>query len=225
METLKSFHGDHEVKEFYLARVRHHREADELIQRTGWENGHGCAIGCTLEEFNHKNYPEKIGLPVWLAYTKDAVFEGIPKKEAMKFPEQFLSACQVGIDYTLMRHDWVVFLLTEIIPESERKKKYIINIIDLHKKAISGEEIPEKMLDDKGAAAEAAIAKDIAWSAAWSVVWSAAEAADNAVSSAWFATKATAWDAAEAVAYLKMRDRLLEMLKNWEAVKALPEKV
>lgn len=64
---MKAFHNDHSIKEKYLARVKAHREADNLIRGTGWEDGKGCAIGCTLEAYNHSLYPDELGIPTWLA--------------------------------------------------------------------------------------------------------------------------------------------------------------
>ena len=45
---MLSFHGDESIKEKYLSRVKHHREMDNIIQGTGWQNGKGCSVGCTL---------------------------------------------------------------------------------------------------------------------------------------------------------------------------------
>jgi len=42
-----AFHGKPEIKEQYLARVRAHAAADEIIHGKYWEGGKGCAIGCT----------------------------------------------------------------------------------------------------------------------------------------------------------------------------------
>ena len=98
--TLRAFHGDPKVKRKYLARVRRHRKADQLIQGQGWvpETHKGCAVGCTLDAYDHDRYPIELGLPVQLAHAEDHIFERLPKAEAMAWPEAFLKAIPVGAD-------------------------------------------------------------------------------------------------------------------------------
>jgi hypothetical protein len=72
---MLSFHGKQEIKDKYLNRVIKHRELDNIIQGIGWENGKGCAVGCTLENYNHSRYPMELGLPEWLARLEDKIFE------------------------------------------------------------------------------------------------------------------------------------------------------
>lgn len=40
---LQAFHNDQAIKNKYVARVIAHREADNIIRGTGWDNGKGCA--------------------------------------------------------------------------------------------------------------------------------------------------------------------------------------
>jgi hypothetical protein len=47
--SLIAFHNDQKIKDKYLARVEAHRKADEIIKGKYWENGKGCAVGCTLK--------------------------------------------------------------------------------------------------------------------------------------------------------------------------------
>lgn len=44
---LLVFHGKPAVKAKYLKRVRAHAKADEIVSGRYWENGKGCAVGCT----------------------------------------------------------------------------------------------------------------------------------------------------------------------------------
>ena len=80
---MLSFHNDPAIKAKYLDRVKAHAKADRLIQGTGWKGGKGCAVGCTLEAYDHSLYPIELGLPEWLARLEDRIFEGLPKAEAM----------------------------------------------------------------------------------------------------------------------------------------------
>ena len=53
---MEAFHNDPSIKEKYLTRVQAHYKADEIIQGKYWENGKGCAVGCTIHSSDHKNY-------------------------------------------------------------------------------------------------------------------------------------------------------------------------
>lgn len=112
---MLSFHNDQEIKEKYLNRVIKHRELDNLIQGTGWENGKGCAVGCTLENYDHSRYPIELGLPEWLARLEDRIFEGLPRKEAILWPERFLESIPVGINLEKIKHMLAIKRLDNLI--------------------------------------------------------------------------------------------------------------
>lgn len=50
---MLTFNNDPKIKEHYVNRVRMHQAADEIVQGTTWENGKGCAVGCTLHQYSH----------------------------------------------------------------------------------------------------------------------------------------------------------------------------
>ena len=50
---MKAFFNDEKIKEVYLQRVTEHEKADEIIKGQYWENGKGCAVGCTIHSSNH----------------------------------------------------------------------------------------------------------------------------------------------------------------------------
>jgi hypothetical protein len=70
------------TKDFILSRLEAHRAADEIIQGIGWANGKGCAVGCTLHEYEHERYPELLGVDLELAHLEDRIFEGLPNELA-----------------------------------------------------------------------------------------------------------------------------------------------
>lgn len=74
--TLLAFHGDKAIKAKYLARVKAHAEADEIIHGTYWEKGKGCAVGCTIHSEKHSAYETELGMPIILARLEDRIFEG-----------------------------------------------------------------------------------------------------------------------------------------------------
>jgi hypothetical protein len=95
---MQAFHNDPAIKAKYQARLAAHRTAEELIQGTGFSNGRGCAVGCTLDAYDHSRYPIELGLPQWLAHLEDALFEALPVEQAKQFAEDFLEAVPVGAD-------------------------------------------------------------------------------------------------------------------------------
>ncbi len=188
---MLSFHNDIEVKEKYVNRVKAHAKADNLIQGTGWENGKGCAIGCTLESFDHSAYPTELGLPEWLARLEDRLFEGMENKYAMKFPLDFLEAIPVGVSLEPVKWKFCSYLCSDNIARVENLdidwnlKKQVLTAIK-HVKLIHDNAIETGVWDASAAcaarsaahsAAHSAAASVAAYSAAWSAAYSVADSA------------------------------------------------
>lgn len=107
-----TYHGDPAVKEKYLARIRAHRDADNIIQGIGWENGKGCAVGCTLEKYDHDAYESELGIPRWLAHVEDRLFELMSNKDAKEFPVKFLEACfEKPVDLEQIKIPFLIFVV------------------------------------------------------------------------------------------------------------------
>ena len=176
---MLSFHNDPAVKGKYVARLQVHHAADEIVQGKYWENGKGCAVGCTIHGSDHKAYEDELGLPEWLARLEDVIFEGLPNDKAKDFACDFLEAIPVGKDLNRVKWQFCAFVLRENITHvmlldiSDQLKKQVIDAIrvclKLHEDAIETGEWP------KSAAALAA--RSAARSAAELAAWSAAELA------------------------------------------------
>jgi hypothetical protein len=97
---MLSFNNDPSIKSALIFRMDAHSAADEIIKGTGWENGKGCFIGCSLNNYDHSQWPIELGLPEWLARLCDSIFEGLPNGEAMTFatemPRQHPGRCELG---------------------------------------------------------------------------------------------------------------------------------
>jgi hypothetical protein len=100
---MKAFHGDEAVKQKYLARLKAHHAADEIVQGKGWDGSHGCAVGCTLNQYSHSAYEDELGLPQWLAHLEDRIFEGLPAGDAQRFAVDLLESVPVGADVENVR--------------------------------------------------------------------------------------------------------------------------
>ena len=95
---LLTFHGSQELKDQRIAQVRAHRLADQLVKGRYWQDGKGCAVGCTIHSADHHAYEIELGIPVELAYLEDRIFESLDNGQAMMWPERFLQAIPVGVD-------------------------------------------------------------------------------------------------------------------------------
>lgn len=109
---MLAYHNKPEIKEALLAQLKAHRLADEIIKGVYWENGKGCAVGCTVHSGYHTEYETKLGIPIMLARLEDVIFEGLPNEVAKLWPERFAEAINVGADLSLVGWEFQYWLLT-----------------------------------------------------------------------------------------------------------------
>jgi hypothetical protein len=206
--TMLAYHNDQNIKNKYLARVHEHRLRDELIQRTGWENGKGCAVGCTLEAYDHSRYPIELGIPLHLAHLEDRLFELQTTEDALAWPERFLSAIQPGADLSRVWPEWAVWMLTDAdhgviryAGKREDVRLAIQRVADLWRKGGTTEEFRAAHTSVYTADAAAAYAADAA--AAYAAYAADADAAAAAYAAAYADDAAAAAnDPAEIVTFL-----------------------
>ena len=130
---MQAFHNDATIKSAIMAGLAVHRAADELVQGSYWENGKGCAVGCTLEtirvmkgaktidHFSHKLAETETGIPQILWRLEDCIFEGLPNAAAKGWPEQFTDAIRPGADLAMIWPRFALWLLTEELPQFTRR--------------------------------------------------------------------------------------------------------
>ena len=193
---MQAFLGNPAIKRKYLTRVRAHKKADEIIHGTYWQNGKGCAVGCTIHSDKHSNYESELGIPQWLAYLEDTLFEGMKNGKSKEFPESFLKSIPVGADLNKILHPFFHWLLTEeviknVTEKDEAVKKVILDIAKLHKEVIDGKRLSP-------------FYESAAESAAWSAAESAAESA----------ARSAAWSAAWSAAYERISEKLLQLMRT-----------
>ncbi|MBT3934169.1 MAG: hypothetical protein HOF35_07905, partial [Bacteroidetes bacterium] len=109
---------------------------------------------CLIENF--ELYPEKLGLPLWLAFLIRTINHHNSKESSVNqehsevaFYKNFLMSCKVGTDYSKLLYKWQIYLLTEIINDVAYYDEHLIPIINLHKKALSGKEVRIKEWNDQ----------------------------------------------------------------------------
>ena len=146
LKKLWAFHNDPKIKEKYLARVKAHEEADEIVKGVYWEKGKGCAVGCTIEGDNHKLYEKELGIPEAIAHLEDFLFEKISNGNAKTFPRRFLEAISVGAKLYLVAPKFIVFVLYDVLQycgSDENCKNAIIQTVKLWESVVQGK-VPKK---------------------------------------------------------------------------------
>jgi hypothetical protein len=224
---MLSFHGKESVKKKYLKRVIAHRKADEIVKGIYWQKGKGCAVGCTIHGDNHFAYETELGIPAWIAFLEDDLFERMPNEDAKEWPARFLEAVPVGKDpawFDRIKSQFLHYVLVDekdgVVNVATRDdvKGWIRSVAVIHEKLGRGE-VPtddEKVQAERAARdawdAWAAWAAWDAWAAwaAWAArdAWAARAARD--ARDAWDAWDA--WAASVAVTAKKQSEKLLELL-------------
>ncbi|HZQ08652.1 MAG TPA: hypothetical protein VFD70_18870, partial [Anaerolineae bacterium] len=182
MDTLVAYHGDPEVKEKYLARVRAHRAADQIIHGAYWQGGKGCAVGCTIHGDDHSAYERELGIPRIIAKLEDRIFEGMSNSASLMFPERFLDAIPVGADLSMVWYKFAHWLLVDpehgvICFANEKTRPAIEKVALLYQRKIEGHYIfEEEWKDAHRHAADAADAAYAAADAAYAAAYAAADA-------------------------------------------------
>ena len=101
------------TKPAIMRQLRAHAEADAFIKGTYWQNGKGCAVGCTIHSGTHAEYESRFGIPQMLAHLEDRIFEGLPNGDAMAWPVRFINSIQPGADLSRVGWQFLYWLLTD----------------------------------------------------------------------------------------------------------------
>lgn len=236
MEKLIAFHGRQSAKDKYLKRVLAHAKADQIVKGQFvkgqyWENGKGCAVGCTIHGSNHDAYETELGIPWQIAYLEDTLFEELPNDLAMTFPVRFLESITPGADLSLVVAKLMVWQFEDEkygIKHGEEIKKdkelmdMCTEVVSAYKRVLNGEVVSEKEWNDLADKADKMYGFGIG---IWVWVWVELEAGARAWAEvrAWARAEirawARAWDGAdyEALyeeAIVATSEKFLELLRE-----------
>ena len=202
-QALHAYHGDPAVKAKYIARMRAHQEAGELVHGIYWKGGTGGAIGCTVHSDNHVAYETELGMPEWFALLEDDIFVGMSKAASYRFPMDILSAIPVGFAaWDNLYHKFCAYILRDVCKFDRTAFPDVAAAVDaivrLHEQMTESDE--QAWSAARLAAYESALT---ARSATESALWAARSAAFTAEESALTARSATlaAWPAADVAAF------------------------
>ncbi len=147
---FKAYHGQQEIKEKYIKRLKAHMEADDLRQGTDSIGGKGSVVGCTIPDAFHFAYEEELGIPFTIAILEDNIFEVLSKEASKTFPLEFLEAVPVGADLSMVYNKMELWQLIDseygLINEmkTDEEKKSAIDLAALHQNVIDGIEVTDK---------------------------------------------------------------------------------
>ena len=215
---MQAYHNDSKVKAKYVRRVLAHQKADEIVKGKYWEDGKGCAVGCTIHSGNHSSYETELGIPQWLARLEDRIFEGLPNKRAKKWPVEFLKAIKPGQELEKIKIPMLIFIVESAKKNFDHKKhpKQLEAINGVLKELSLPVINKANLLKARNAAYTAAAAAAAAYAATASAyaAYYAADAAYAATASA--SAYAYAYAAADAREneYVKFADKVLELIKE-----------
>ena len=230
---MLAYHNDPAIKSKLLADLQTHADADRLVKGQYWQNGKGCAVGCTLHSLgadgaanNHAEYETRLGIPQMLARLEDKIFEGLPNADAMQWPMRFSAAITPGADLSRVGWKWLHWLLTDGLPRvnDAAVNAAIKQCADVLLPLMRGEPVDRAAVyaaADAAAhaaahAADAAAyaAADAAADAAFYAAYAAADAAFYAADAAAYVAADAAVYAAGATAYQRMADKLVQLLED-----------
>ena len=222
--SLIAYHNDPKIKTATVKRMQAHINADELVRGVGFENGRGCAVGCTLEKYDHKAFETDLGIPEWVAHLNDQLHENTSDEVWPTLQLRFLEAVPIGFsEWERVRHRLGAFIQARNIARIEalgRSPELRGDLLDAIQAVKDLHEVMEQSDELWSAAWSAAeSARSVAESAAESarsVAWSARSAAESVAESAWSAAESAAWSAesARSAEFDAIAEELIRLLEE-----------
>jgi len=158
-----------ERKNDLISKLDAHAKADAFIQGIYWNNGKGCAVGCTLHDYDvdpedHSQYEKLFGIPQIIARLEDRIFEGLSIKDAKKWPFRFTNSVPITTDLSGVWPKFAIAILVDpdhgVIrhAKTDEQRVAIQRVADLYMNDGSVEEFREAKSAAHAAAAHAAAA-------------------------------------------------------------------
>lgn len=227
-----AYDNDPKVKAALVAQLEAHAAADEIVKGRYWDDGKGCAVGCTIHGSNHARYDDIFGPGGhMLAWIEDEIFEGASNARARRFPLEFVRAVRPGADLSRVGWQFLSWCLMDVSMNPGIANPQVSEAVAQCAAVVAALARGERVDGEVARSAAAAAAKYApgAWYAdvaadvvakyaarAWYAVASAAAGTAESAVYAGYAigrvTNARAGYADESVAYDLMADKLVELL-------------
>lgn len=160
--AIRAFHGDPAIKEGALARLRRHVEAGTFRFGPAWSEQGASALGAAIEGDDPRIYSERLGYPLPLVLILDAIVNEFPNlAEAASFAEAWLERTPVGGDLSRIVPETLIAILddpslAQITARAPRVEQARQAVLDLHRRALGGEEVTREQWKTARSAALAA---------------------------------------------------------------------
>jgi len=165
--SIIAFHGDPAIKSDAVARLRRHIDAGTFRYNPPWDNHGATALGAIAEDGGAEAYSERLGFPLALAAILDQLInDGYGKlDDAIAFALEWLEGTPVGADLSQVASSTLLVILSEpglleLTGGDARMEQARLGVLDLHSRAMGGEDISRQTW--KAARSEALAASDAA---------------------------------------------------------------
>ncbi len=141
MIELIAWQGNDALKSEVVARIEAHRKADEIVQGEGYSGGRGCAVGCSLDSYDHGLFARTFGVQLEVARLVDAIHEGLTAKESVSWPSRVAMAIEPGAYTSLVWVRWAVWMLGRVAKGRPEKITAAIDTVRaLYERRLAGDE-------------------------------------------------------------------------------------
>lgn len=221
-----SFYDNMSIKALCIKNIQLQADAGNLVQGIEWENASGGFIGCSINKYDFELWSKETGLPKWLGYYCEQIFQGLKYADALHFAINIYQAIPVGVDLTPVIHmtamdrmDRLLSIVSGLDIDQDLKNKVnssIESVKKLNQKVLNGHNVS----DDEWLAA-----REDAWTASWTAAWTRSWAAERAAGWAseqsperevsWSAERSASCFTLNTDGWIAERDSLFKALKEY----------
>ena len=232
---MLAYHNDPTTKQEVLEQLQGYYDAEEIVREKCRDDGKGFSMSSIFKLAENFN---TFGIPEILAHLENVIFEGLPNEEAKNWPIRFMSSINVGADLSTVWRDFAIWLLVDPIdgviqytqPGSDAHR-VITQVATLYQNGYTQQQMRDASTSAVSAAHAAVKAAHAAVKAAYAAAQAAhaaraslatsADAANYAASlaaslAADYNARYAAYDTGREVAYVKMSNKLIELLEKQE---------
>ena len=171
---MLAYHSNPVLKSQFVEEMERHQREDMICQlEVGtvdkndgkWKGCHvACAVhsmsiirGLTVQSmYNHELWPDLLGIPVWMAFLCETVFEALDEDAAKLFPVAFSKAVKPGKDMETVRMPLILFVMERAHQHAEGDHKQVLErILGLWQQLANGENVATEQWSEAREAARA----------------------------------------------------------------------
>lgn len=141
--AIIAWHGEQQLKDKALERLREHRRLDRIAQGKYWTDGRGCLLGCLThrEHKVHESAERLFGIAQRIGYWLEWVFEGLCPEDCEWWVIASAEAIPAGADLSQCHNHLCLWLLREsgLLTITDANRGAINHVARLHERVLAGE--------------------------------------------------------------------------------------